>query len=179
MSTLPSDAQAFLLDLLNTPSPTGLADRAIAYTEQALAALPGIELCHNGLNAPNLYTREIPLAPHHLPVATYGFDPVQARMMTKQDLADLRRWHRNAVLRAIRAGYDLLYVYAGRSTNCLSLSVNANGHLPDAVAVNIPDAEGEGSTREVVYPDQTELGTRFSNGAATDLFLIKLSLLIS
>ncbi len=78
-------------------------------------ALAGIELCHNGLNAPNLYTREIPLAPHHLPVATYGFDPVQARMMTKQDLADLRRWHRNAVQRAMRAGYDLLYVYAGHS----------------------------------------------------------------
>jgi dimethylamine/trimethylamine dehydrogenase len=78
-------------------------------------ALAGIELCHNGLNAPNLYTREIPLAPHHLPVATYGFDPVQARMMTKQNLADLRRWHRNAVLRAMRAGYDLLYVYAGHS----------------------------------------------------------------
>jgi dimethylamine/trimethylamine dehydrogenase len=78
-------------------------------------ALAGIELCHNGLNAPNLYTREIPLAPHHLPVATYGFDPVQARMMTRQDLADLRRWHRNAVLRAMRAGYDLLYVYAGHS----------------------------------------------------------------
>ena len=65
-------------------------------------ALAGIELCHNGLNAPNLYTRETPLAPHHLPVATYGYDPVQARMMTKQDLADLRRWHRNAVLRAMR-----------------------------------------------------------------------------
>jgi hypothetical protein len=48
-------------------------------------------------------------------VATYGFGPVQARMMTKQDLADLRRWHRNAVLRAMRAGYDLLYVYAGHS----------------------------------------------------------------
>jgi dimethylamine/trimethylamine dehydrogenase len=78
-------------------------------------ALAGIELCHNGLNAPNLYTRETPLAPHHLPVATYGFDPVQARMMTKQNLADLRRWHRNAVLRAMRAGYDLLYVYAGHS----------------------------------------------------------------
>ena len=32
-------------------------------------ALAGIELCHNGLNAPNLYTRETPLAPHHLLVA--------------------------------------------------------------------------------------------------------------
>jgi putative aminopeptidase FrvX len=36
----------FLGGLLNTPSPTGFAERAIAFTEQALAALPGIELCH-------------------------------------------------------------------------------------------------------------------------------------
>jgi dimethylamine/trimethylamine dehydrogenase len=78
-------------------------------------ALAGIELCHNGLNSPNLYSRETPLGPHHLPVASYGYDPVQARMMSKQDIADLRRWHRNAVERAIKAGYDLVYVYAGHS----------------------------------------------------------------
>ena len=78
-------------------------------------ALAGIELCHNGLNAPNLYSRETPLAPHHLPVASYGHDPVQARMMTKQDIADLRRWHHNAVARSMKAGYDLIYVYAGHS----------------------------------------------------------------
>ena len=78
-------------------------------------ALAGIELCHNGLNAPNLYSRETPLAPHHLPVTSYGYDPVQARMMTKQDIADLRRWHRNAVARSMKAGYDLIYVYAGHS----------------------------------------------------------------
>jgi dimethylamine/trimethylamine dehydrogenase len=78
-------------------------------------ALAGIELCHNGMNAPNLYSREIPLGPHHLPVATYGYDQVQARMMSKQDIADLRRWHRNAVVRSMKAGYDLVYVYAGHS----------------------------------------------------------------
>ncbi len=76
-------------------------------------ALAGIELCHNGLNSPNLYSRETPLGPHHLPVASYGYDPVQARMMSKQDVADLRRWHRNAVARSMTAGYDLIYVYAG------------------------------------------------------------------
>src|SRR5215472_6407528 len=78
-------------------------------------ALAGIELCHNGLNAPNLYSRETPLGPHHLPVASYGCEPVQARMMSKQDMADLRRWHRNAVVRSMKAGYDLVYVYAGHS----------------------------------------------------------------
>jgi dimethylamine/trimethylamine dehydrogenase len=78
-------------------------------------ALAAIELCHNGLNAPNLYSRETPMGPHHLPVASYGCDPVQARMMSKQDIADLRRWHRNAVIRSMKAGYDLVYVYAGHS----------------------------------------------------------------
>ena len=78
-------------------------------------AIAGIELCHNGLNAPNLYSRETPLGPHHLPVASYGRDPVQARMMSKADIASLRRWHRNAVVRAMRAGYELVYVYAGHS----------------------------------------------------------------
>jgi dimethylamine/trimethylamine dehydrogenase len=77
--------------------------------------LAGIELCHNGMNAPNLYSRETPLGPHHLPVASYGYDPVQARMMSKQDIADLRRWHRAAVVRSMQAGYDLIYVYAGHS----------------------------------------------------------------
>jgi dimethylamine/trimethylamine dehydrogenase len=78
-------------------------------------ALAAIELCHNGLNSPNLYSRETPLGPHHLPVASYGYAPVQARMMSKQDIADLRRWHRNAVARSMTAGYDLIYVYAGHS----------------------------------------------------------------
>jgi dimethylamine/trimethylamine dehydrogenase len=78
-------------------------------------ALAGIELAHNGMNAPNLYSREIPLGPQHLPVATYGYHPVQARMMSKGDIADLRRWHRTAVERSITAGYDLVYVYAAHS----------------------------------------------------------------
>jgi dimethylamine/trimethylamine dehydrogenase len=78
-------------------------------------AIAGIELCHNGMNAPNLYSRETPLGPQHLPVASYSSDPVQARMMSKQDIASLRRWHRDAVIRSMRAGYDLVYVYAGHS----------------------------------------------------------------
>ena len=78
-------------------------------------ALAGIELAHNGLNAPNLYSRETPLAPGHLPVATFSYDPVQARAMTKADIADLRRWHRAAVRRSLSAGYDLVYVYAGHA----------------------------------------------------------------
>jgi dimethylamine/trimethylamine dehydrogenase len=78
-------------------------------------ALAGIELAHNGPNAPNLYSRETPLGPGHLPVAAFFYDPVQARAMTKADIADLRRWHRSAVRRSLAAGYDIVYVYAGHA----------------------------------------------------------------
>jgi putative aminopeptidase FrvX len=36
----------FLTGLLNTPSPTGFAHQAIAYTEQALMAFPSLKLSH-------------------------------------------------------------------------------------------------------------------------------------
>lgn len=77
-------------------------------------ALAGLQLCHNGMNAPNLYSREIPMGPADLPVFSVFNDPVQARAMDKQDIRDLRRWHRDAALRAKRAGYDIVYVYAGK-----------------------------------------------------------------
>ena len=76
-------------------------------------ALAGIELAHNGLNSPNLSTRETPLAPAHLPVATWALDPVQARAMTRADIARLRGWHRDAVRRAVAVGFDVIYAYAG------------------------------------------------------------------
>src|SRR5579859_2069408 len=88
-------------------------------------ALAGIELAHNGMNSPNLTTREPPLGPVHLPVATWGNDPVQARAMTRSDIADLRRWHRDAVVRAMAAGYDLVYVYAGHALSGLHYFLSA------------------------------------------------------
>jgi len=78
-------------------------------------ALAGIELAHNGLNSPNLISRETPLAPQHLPVVSWNYDPVQARAMTKTDIADMRRWHADAVRRSLRAEYDIVYVYAGHA----------------------------------------------------------------
>ena len=75
-------------------------------------ALAGIELSYNGMNGPNFYSREIPLGPSHMPVITFTNDPVQARAMDAHDIANLRRWHRNAALRAKKAGFDIVYVYA-------------------------------------------------------------------
>ncbi len=78
-------------------------------------ALAGIELAHNGLNSPNLISRETPLGPQHLPVVSWNLDPVQARAMTKADIVDLRKWHADSVHRSLKAGYDIVYVYAGHA----------------------------------------------------------------
>ncbi|MES2319863.1 MAG: FAD-dependent oxidoreductase [Pseudomonadota bacterium] len=76
----------------------------------AYGALAGIELTHNGPTASNLYSREVLIAPSHQP-SKYGY-PSQARAMNKRDIAEYRRWHRNAALRAKAAGFDVIYIYA-------------------------------------------------------------------
>jgi dimethylamine/trimethylamine dehydrogenase len=82
-------------------------------------ALAGIELAYNGMNGPNFYSREVPMGPSHLPVATYTYDPVQARAMDKQDIRNLRRWHKQAAQRSKTAGFDIVYVYAAHGLSGL------------------------------------------------------------
>src|SRR5579875_262379 len=82
----------------------------------AHGSLAGCELVHS--HAPeNLEVRTAPMAVVGMPVP--GHAPVQAREMTLGDIDRLRRWHRQAVERAIRAGYDLVYVYAGHALTTL------------------------------------------------------------
>ena len=76
-------------------------------------SLAGCELVHSGRTAANLEVRVPPMGVTAMPVA--GTHPVQARAMSSRDIADLRRWHRQGVQRAMRAGYDLVYVYAGHA----------------------------------------------------------------
>ena len=78
------------------------------HTHGSLAA---IQLAHNGFHSPNLYTRTPPLAPEHMSVDSIY--PKQAKRMSKSDIKELRRWHRNAALNAKAAGFDIIYVYAG------------------------------------------------------------------
>jgi len=75
-------------------------------------ALAGIELAYSGVNGPNLYSKEVPRAPSAMPIRTFTNDPVSAKAMTKRDISDLRRWHRNAFKRAKIAGYDIVCLYA-------------------------------------------------------------------
>ena len=80
-------------------------------------ALAGIELVHNGIHVSNRSTRESPMGPSAQSV--HWDDPVQARAMSPRDIADLRRWHREAIERSIEAGYDLVYVYAGHGMSVI------------------------------------------------------------
>lgn len=76
-------------------------------------SLAGIELVYNGLDAPNLYSRVPSLGPGSIGViGGSGYDPVQTRRMDKEDIRNLRKWHRDAALRAKRAGFDIVYCYA-------------------------------------------------------------------
>lgn len=84
----------------------------------AHGALAGIEPCYDGMGAANRYSREIPMGPSIRPVG-YN-DPVQARAMDATDIRNMRRWYVDAARRARRAGFDIIYVYAGHDMNALS-----------------------------------------------------------
>ncbi len=68
------------------------------------------------MNASNFYSREVSIAPSHI-VNPASYAPAQARSMTHTDIRNYRRWHREAALRARRAGFNIIYVYA--ATACL------------------------------------------------------------
>jgi dimethylamine/trimethylamine dehydrogenase len=77
-------------------------------------ALAGIELAYNGLDAPNLYSRVPSLAPRSMgTIGGSGYDPVQTRRMDKDDIRNVRAWHKAAARRAQQAGFDIVYCYAG------------------------------------------------------------------
>ncbi len=90
------------------------AQRLMVESVHAHGALAGIELAHNGLNASNLYSRVPPFGPRSMSVlGGGGYNPVQTRAMDREDIRRVRRWHREAALRAKAAGFDIIYCYAG------------------------------------------------------------------
>lgn len=82
-------------------------------------ALAGIQLAYSGINGPNLYSREVPLAVTGGPILTFSSDPVQARTMDRDDIRDLRRWFRNAFRRSQTAGFDLICLYGAHGFGIL------------------------------------------------------------
>src|SRR5690349_17717 len=111
-----SDVSGFiegrLWDEADIPAHERLVEQVHAH-----GSLAGIEFVHNGMVSANLLGRIPPLGPSNLPVS--GYEPIQAREMSREDVADLRRRHRQAVRRSLRAGYDLVYVYAAHGLSTL------------------------------------------------------------
>jgi dimethylamine/trimethylamine dehydrogenase len=95
---------------------------ALARMAQAMkshGALAGIQLAYSGINGPNLYSREVPLAVTGGPILTFTSDPVQARTMDREDIRNLRRWFRNAFRRSQQAGFDLICLYGAHGFGIL------------------------------------------------------------
>ena len=85
--------------------------RKMSETMKEHGALAGIQLAYSGVNGPNLYTKEVPLAVSAQPIRTFTNDPVQARALDITDIRDLRRWFVNAAKRSKEAGFDLICLY--------------------------------------------------------------------
>ena len=76
----------------------------------AHGALAGAELWFGGARSANLASRLVSFDVAAMPNSVGH--PFQSRAMDKEDIRNLRRWHRNAALRAKAAEFDLVYVYA-------------------------------------------------------------------
>lgn len=147
-------------------------------------ALAGIQLAYSGVNGPNFYTREVPLAVSAMPIRTFTNDPVQARALSKSEIRDLRRWFVDAAKRSKAAGFDLICLYGahgfGIFQHFLSRATNQRtdeygGSLENRsrfareVVADIRDAVGDtmGITMRVSL-DETIGDLGFSNAEVRD-----------
>jgi dimethylamine/trimethylamine dehydrogenase len=134
---------------------------AMTEAVHAHGSLAGVELWHGGQRSSNVLTREAPLAPESM-MAEHN--PWQSRRMDRQDIANLRDWHRAAARRAIAAGFDIVYVYAAHTylvTQFLDASTNrrTDDYGGDAEARARLYLELLEDTREVLG-DRAALATR-------------------
>jgi len=89
------------------------SNAAMVDAVHAHGALAGVELWLAGGMVTNLSTRLPAMGLRNRPQTDYGeVTQGQTRKMDLADIRDLRRWHRDAALRAVEAGFDIVYVYA-------------------------------------------------------------------
>ena len=89
------------------------AMRLMAEAVQDHGSLAAIQLVHNGHHSYNSLTR-LPIMGVRDMAGETSY-PRQARAMDRDDIRNVRRWHREAALRAKAAGFDIVYVYAGHN----------------------------------------------------------------
>lgn len=79
-------------------------------------ALAGVELWHGGGSVMNRASRTAPISPSGttwMPPYANFMSHLRSRAMDKTDIANLIRWQGEAAARAVTAGFDIVYVYAG------------------------------------------------------------------
>ena len=104
--------EARLWDDSDIPALARMVDKVHAH-----GSLAGIEPAHLGAGAANNYSREIPMGPSARPIDL--LEPVHARAMDKSDIKAFRKMHVDAAIRAKKAGFDIVYVYAGHDMTTL------------------------------------------------------------
>ncbi len=109
-------------------------------------SLAGVELFHGGGMVMNRTSRIAPISPSGIgwmpPYANF-MSHLRPRAMTRDDIADIRRWQADAARRAKDAGFDIVYVYG------------AMGYLPHQFL--LPDF----NRREDEYGGSVENRARF------------------
>ena len=79
-------------------------------------ALAGIEFFHGGAYTANRHTRMPPMSPSGIQQKVSELMDMHLtapKVMDKKDIKDLIQWHLIATERAIKAGFDIIYCYAG------------------------------------------------------------------
>ncbi len=99
-------ALATLWDDRDLPLLASMAERVHAH-----GSLAGVQLWHGGQLAQNKVSKEIALSPSGGPA--HNVWPVHTRAMDKADIRALIGWQAAAARRAVKAGFDIVYCYAG------------------------------------------------------------------
>lgn len=86
--------------------------QAMTEAVQRHGALAGVELWYGGQRAANHHSRHVALAPTSMPISVA---PWQSQKMDIEDMRTYRGWHADAVRRALKAGFDIIYVYAAHT----------------------------------------------------------------
>jgi dimethylamine/trimethylamine dehydrogenase len=103
-------------------------------------ALAGIELWHGGACTLNRTSRIAPLSPSGMPwMSTHiGFmGNLRPRRMDATDIADLLDWQAAGARRAMQAGFDIVYVYAGMGYLPYEFLLPEYNHRTDAYGGSI------------------------------------------
>jgi dimethylamine/trimethylamine dehydrogenase len=125
-------------------------------------SLAGIELWHGGACTLNRTSRIAPLSPSGLPwLATHvGFmGNLRPRAMYASDIRELLRWQAAGARRAVQAGFDIIYVYAGMGYLPYEFLLPEYNHRTDPYGGSIENRvrlvrELLEVTREAVGPDR-------------------------